>query len=258
MQVQQSSVILPTATGPMLCQLFSPVFPQHVTSEENTPQPQTSQQVPAILFYSEIFQITAPICRAATMLAGLGFLVLVPEVFHELNPEGTVLAYDDAGKNKGNQDKWQKPLPAHDTDTVAMLDYLKTLSTFNGKTMSYGVCIGGHLAFRAALNPAISAACCLYATDLHSDTLPALVGDQTLERAGEINGELMMIWGKQDPHIPAEGRAKIYQQLTAKQVNFSWFEVNAQHAFMRDEGERYDPALALWVYQQARDLFLRS
>jgi len=252
MQVQQSSVILPTATGPMLCQLFSPVLAQHVasqnlSSEENTQQPQMSQRVPAILFYSEIFQITAPIVRAATMLAGLGFLVLVPEVFHELNPPGTVLAYDDDGKNKGNQDKWQKPLPAHDTDVVAMLDYLKTLSSFNGKVMSYGVCIGGHLAFRAALNPAISAACCLYATDLHSNTLPALVGDQTLERAREIKGELMMIWGKQDPHIPPEGRAKIYQQLSSKQVNFSWFEVNAQHAFMRDEGERYDPALALWV-----------
>ncbi|MCT6700528.1 dienelactone hydrolase family protein [Rheinheimera sp. 4Y26] len=258
MQVQQTQQILPTATGPMLCRLFQPSQP--FLSEQKPPHDEEAavQSYPAILFYSEIFQITGPITRAATLLAGLGFLVLVPEIFHELNPQGTVLPYDEAGKNKGNQDKWQKPLPAHDSDVVAMLDYLRSLRTFNGKVMSYGVCIGGHLAFRAALNPAISAACCLYATDLHSDTLPALVGDQTLERAGEIKAELMLIWGKQDPHIPAEGRAKIYQTLSAKQVHFSWFEVNAAHAFMRDEGERYDPALALWVYQQARDLFLRQ
>ncbi|HBN88527.1 MAG TPA: dienelactone hydrolase, partial [Rheinheimera sp.] len=73
----------------------------------------------------------------------------------------------------------------------------------------------------------------------------------------EIQAELLMIWGKQDPHIPAEGRAKIYQVLTQAGCNFSWHEVNAQHAFMRDEGERYNPALALWVYQQARELFQR-
>lgn len=258
MQVQQQQLILPTATGPMLCRLFQPAQPLLPPQKIQDDEAGSVQTYPAILFYSEIFQITGPIARAATLLAGLGFLVLVPEIFHELNPQGTVLPYDEAGKNKGNQDKWQKPLPAHDSDLVAMLDYLRSLRTFNGKVMSYGVCIGGHLAFRAALNPAISAACCLYATDLHSDTLPALVGDQTLERAGEIKGELMLIWGKQDPHIPAEGRAKIYRELSAKQLNFSWFEVNAEHAFMRDEGERYDPALALWVYQQARDLFLRQ
>jgi len=33
--------------------------------------------------------------------------------------------------------------------------------------------------------------------------------------------------------------------------------VNAQHAFMRDEGERYDAALAITMYQQAVALFNR-
>ena len=65
---------------------------------------------PSIIFYSEIFQETAPITRSAKLLAGHGFVVLVPEVFHELNPMGTVLAYDDVGKDKGNADKFTKPL----------------------------------------------------------------------------------------------------------------------------------------------------
>ena len=244
MQIQTTTITLNTATGPMRCLQLMPLA--------------TGKTFSAVLFYSEIFQITAPIARAAAMLAGQGFIVLVPEVFHELNPAGTVLGYDDTGKDKGNQDKWAKPLASHDSDTVAMLEFLQTLPEFNGKTSSYGVCIGGHLAFRAALNPAINAACCLYATDLHSDTLPAAPNDQTLFRAADIKGELMLIWGKQDPHIPAEGRLKIYQALSAAGSNFSWHELNAQHAFMRDEGERYDPALALWVYQQATALFQRQ
>lgn len=243
MQVNMQSLTLQTPSGPMACQLYQPKV--------------EGQRFSAILFYSEIFQITAPIARAAAMLAGQGFLVLVPEIFHEFNAAGTVLAYDDAGKDKGNQDKWQKPLLQHDSDTQAMLDYLQTRADFNGKTGSYGVCIGGHLAFRAALNPAISAACCLYATDLHSDTLPATGSVQTLAAAAQIKAELCLIWGKQDPHIPPHGRWQIYQALTEAGCDFSWHEVNAAHAFMRDEGERYDPELALWVYQQARQLFQR-
>lgn len=243
MQITSEFLTLETATGAMRCQLFKPA--------------NSSKRYSAILFYSEIFQITAPIARAAAMMAGQGFLVLVPEVFHELNAAGTVLAYDDAGKDKGNADKWAKPLSSYDSDNTAMLSYLQSRCDFNGKAGAMGVCIGGHLAFRAALNPAISAACCLYATDLHSNTLPVGTAKQTLDCAGDISAELLMIWGKQDPHIPAEGRAAIYQALSAAGCNFSWHEVNAPHAFMRDEGERYDPALALWVYQQARELFQR-
>ena len=243
MQITSEWLQLPTPTGIMRCQLFRPV--------------DSSKRYHAVLFYSEIFQITAPIARAAAMMAGQGFLVLVPEVFHELNAPGTVLAYDDAGKDKGNADKWTKPLSSYDSDNASMLQYLTSRVDFSGKAGAMGVCIGGHLAFRAALNPAISAACCLYATDLHSDTLPTGTARQTLDCASEISAELLMIWGKQDPHIPAAGRVKVYQALTDAGCLFSWHELNAQHAFMRDEGERYDPALALWVYQQARDLFHR-
>jgi carboxymethylenebutenolidase len=51
---------------------------------------------------------------------------------------------------------------------------------------------------------------------------------------------------------------KIHLNLMASKNNFSWHEFNAQHAFMRDEGERYDPALALRVYGMAVELFKRT
>ena len=64
-------------------------------------QPVVEGKYPTILFYSEIFQQTGPILRAAQIVASHGYNVLVPEVFHELNPIGTVLGYDDAGREKG-------------------------------------------------------------------------------------------------------------------------------------------------------------
>ena len=64
-----------------------------------------------------------------------------------------------------------------------------------------------------------------------------------------------MVWGKQDPHVPTTGRQKIYQQLMDSERTFTWYEVSGKHAFMRDEGDRYDPALAFEFYAKAVALF---
>lgn len=220
-------------------------------------RPRAEGQFPCIIFYSEIFQITAPIARSANILAGLGFVVIVPEVFHELNPAGTVLAYDDIGKTKGNSDKATKPLESHDRDTQAIVDFLRDQPYCTQHVGAMGVCIGGHLAFRAALNPNLKGVFCLYPTDIHSNTLPCTPGNDSLSRAGDIQCEVVLVLGKQDPHVPLAGRQVLLQHFQAVGLNYQWHEVNAQHAFMRDEGERYDPALALEMYNKAASFFQR-
>ncbi len=221
-------------------------------------RPEEAGVYPCIIFYSEIFQQTAPISRSAAIMAGHGFIVLVPEVFHELNPIGNVLGYDDIGKDKGNNDKWAKPLEHHDSDTQVLVDFAQAQEYCSGKIGAMGVCIGGHLAYRAALNEQVLSASCLYATDIHSNTLPCQEGNDSFTRTKDIKAELQMIWGKQDPHVPDEGRMKIHLNLIASGNYFSWHEFNAQHAFMRDEGDRYDPQLALRVYAMAVELFNRT
>lgn len=233
-------VSINTKTGSMLTQVYRPV---------------KSGQFNTIIFYSEIFQITAPIARSAQILAGLGYVVIVPEVFHELNDAGTVLAYDDAGKDKGNDDKFTKALEHHDSDTQAMVEFVQSSVFCNGEVGAMGVCIGGHLAFRAALNANIKKAFCLYPTDIHSHTLPSEKGNDSFSRAKDIEGEIYLVFGKQDPHVPKEARLALYKHFQEIELNYTWEEVNAQHAFMRDEGERYDSALALQMYQKAGMFF---
>lgn len=91
---------------------------------------------------------------------------------------------------------------------------------------------------------------------------PASLGqglnDNTLDRIPEIKGEPLVVFGRQDPHIPREGRATIYNALADAGTNFSWHEFNGAHAFMRDEGARYDAAAARTVYAMALDLFRRK
>jgi carboxymethylenebutenolidase len=235
-------VDIETPTGSMRTHIFRPAAPG---------------KYPGILMFSEIFQITGPIRRTAAMLAGHGFVVACPEIYHELEPAGTVLAYDEEGTTRGNAYKTAKTVSAYDSDARAVLDYLKTLDCCTGRLGAMGICIGGHLAFRAAMNQDVLATTCFYATDIHKRGLGLGKSDNSLDRAGEIKGELLHIWGRQDPHIPLEGRNLLKARLEEVGTRFTWHEVNGQHAFMRDEGPRYDPALVLQCWTLLLELFHR-
>ncbi|HVW83854.1 MAG TPA: dienelactone hydrolase family protein [Bryobacteraceae bacterium] len=243
MTITEESVDISTPTGPM---------------RSLVSRPSAKGQYPGLLLFSEIFQITGPIRRTAAQLASRGYVVVTPEIYHEMEPAGTVLAYDQAGADKGNAHKIGKEIPAYDSDARAALDYLKTRSECTGRLGVMGICIGGHLAFRAAMNPDVLATACFYATDIHKGSLGKGMSDNSLERAPEIRGELLHIWGRQDPHIPLEGRNKVHARLEEAGVNFQWIEVNGQHAFLRDEGPRYDPALASLCLGFVFELFHRK
>lgn len=55
------------------------------------------------------------------------------------------------------------------------------------------MCLGGHLAYRCALDSRVKAAVCYFATDIHSKTLAQGKNDDSLERTGDIQGELLMV-----------------------------------------------------------------
>ena len=234
------TVDLPTPYGPMRTYLLRPATPG---------------RYPGILLFSEIFQVTGPIRRTAAFVAGHGYVVAVPEIFHELEPPGTVIPYDQAGADRGNTNKAKKDLASYDADARAAVAFLKAHPQCTGHLGALGICIGGHLAFRAAMNNEVLAATCFYATDLHKTDV---MTNNSLERTKEIRAEMLMVWGRQDPHVPREGRALVYNALTAAQVSFTWHELNAQHAFLRDEGYRYDPAAAFHCLGMTLELFHRK
>lgn len=242
MTLTEQILTIATPTGPMQTLLLRPAG---------------EARRPALMLFSEIFQITGPIRRLAAFLAGHGYLVAVPEVYHEYEPAGTALPYDQAGSDRGNALKYKKPVAAYDSDALALAQFLAADAGATGAVGAFGVCLGGHLAFRAALRPAVRAAVCFYATDLHKASLGA-GGDDSLQRAGDIQGELMMVWGRQDPHVPLEGRTAILARLNEVGVTLSWHEVNGAHAFLRDEGPRYDAELARTLLGLALSFFNRT
>jgi len=237
-------VDLPTRSGLMRTHLFQPL------DSEN-------KKHPGVVLFSEIYQMTGPIARTAAMIAGRGYCVAVPEVYHEFETPGKVLAYDKPGTDRGNELKIAKRLEDYDDDARAVVDYLATHEGGTGAVGATGMCLGGHLAFRAAMDPRVKATVCCYATDIHGSTLGLGKQDDTLTRISEIKGEIMMIWGRQDPHIPREGRRKIYDALSDANLQFTWHEFIGEHAFLRDEGHRHDPALVMIVNGLIDELYNR-
>ncbi|EIW64716.1 dienelactone hydrolase [Trametes versicolor FP-101664 SS1] len=186
-----------------------------------------------------------------------------PSIYHEFEgPEA--LPYDDDGTDRGNKYKIEKEVAAYDEDATLAIDLLVSLKNCNGRIASTGMCLGGHLAFRAAFDPRVLASFCFFATDIHSATLGKGKTDNSLARvrAGELtnNGEVVMIFGKQDTHVPREGRDLIRKTLEDANVTATFIEVQAQHAFVRDEQSkgRWDAALTRSIFGFMMEVFERT
>jgi len=204
--------------------------------------PKAAGKYPGILCYSDIFQLTGPMLRSCLRLAGYGFVVAAPEIYHRIEPSGLVIPFDDAGRTRGLEDAAGTPVADFDADCRAVLDYLsRHPSVAPGQIGAAGFCIGGHLAFRAAFQSEVKATVCFYGTGIHDGKLGMETDAGSLQRAGEIRGSLLLVWGELDPHVPENARLAIEASLGASGVDFSQRLYPAEHAFMRDEGPRYDP-----------------
>jgi carboxymethylenebutenolidase len=172
---------LDTPTGPMRTYVYTPVHPT------------VARKYAGLILYPEIFQQTAPIARLCVQLASHGYVVMAPEIYHEHEPLGTVLGYDDAGKEKGNRYKQATKVSTFDNDAKALVRALKQHPACSGRIGTVGFCIGGHLAVRAALLPDILGCASFFPTDLHTGTLGEGKNADTLARIRETRAELARV-----------------------------------------------------------------
>jgi carboxymethylenebutenolidase len=228
MRVKTEFVDLPREGGVMRVMLARPV--------DDLPRP-------ALLFYSDIFQLTESTKRTIVRFAGYGFVVAAPEIYWRYEVPGTAYAFDDAGRDRGQA--CAKRMSAHDfdDDIAALLAYLSGRKDVIAEQIgAVGFCLGGHVGFRAALSPRVKATALFYPTGLHDGDLAGDRDAGSLARAGEIRGPLLTIFGSVDPHTDAAGREIVKRCLDAAGIRHRISLYDAEHAFMRDVGARYDPS----------------
>jgi carboxymethylenebutenolidase len=240
MRLREDEVRIPSAAGDIRAVVIAPVG---------------GGSYPGVLLYTDIFQLTESTLRSARRLASAGFLVCVPEIYPHGELAGVALEFDDAGKQRGLAGAAAMTTAQFDADRVAVLDYLQRRADVSSLLVT-GFCLGGHLAFRAALDPRVSATVCFYPTGLHNGALGADPAD-SLARAGEVRGRLMLVFGSRDPHVPAPARLQTIGALYAAGLDDLEVHVFAggEHAFMRDVGARHDPVLTDLAFAEAVSFF---
>src|SRR5829696_5227367 len=95
---------------------------------------------PGVVFYSDIFQLTESTLRWCLRLAGYGFVVAAPEIYHRTEAAGTVLEFDDEGKRRGQADADATTIADFDDDIRAALDWL----SLDDRVTPDRLCATGH------------------------------------------------------------------------------------------------------------------
>ncbi|MEU4564435.1 dienelactone hydrolase family protein [Actinoplanes sp. NPDC023936] len=240
MKVREELVEVPSSDGPIRTAVIAPVG---------------DGTWPGLLLYTDIFQLTESTLRTARRLAAAGFVVVVPEIYPHGPLAGVALEFDDAGKKAGLDGAAATTTAAFDADRQALLDWMDARDDITALFVT-GFCLGGHLAFRAAFDQRVAATVCFYPTGLQNGALGADVAD-SLSRAAEIRGRLLIVFGSSDPHVPADARLRIVSELYAAGLDDVELHVyrGGEHAFMRDVGPRHDPALTDLALAEAVSFF---
>ncbi|HEY0797899.1 MAG TPA: dienelactone hydrolase family protein [Candidatus Baltobacteraceae bacterium] len=227
MLVKTEFVDLPTEKSPMRTMIARP-------ADEG--------RHPGLLLYTDIFQLTESMQRAIVRFASYGFVVAAPEIYHRFEKSGRAFAFVedyDAAEGAARQ----LHVSDVDEDRRVALAYLAGHPNVGTKSLhALGFCIGGHLAFRAALEPEVRSTVCFYPTGLDDGNVGADTNVDSLMHAGEIKGDLLVICGTNDPRVPLAARRIIDDSLRKAGTRYQFSEYEGAHAFMRDVGERYNPS----------------
>ena len=179
-----------------------------------------------------------PIRRTAAFLAGHGFVVAVPEVYHELMPgPGVVLAYDQAGADQGNAMKIGKRTSSYDSRRGGV----RRSSCSRTRTASGRCRHVGHLHRRPPrlprrLHQPGGGSGGVLLRDRHPQAIPRPSWRRHARPHQGSESRAADDLGPSRPAHPAGRPPHRLRRPDGANVTFTWHEVTAQHAFIRDEG----------------------
>ncbi|MGI9596447.1 MAG: dienelactone hydrolase family protein [Acidimicrobiales bacterium] len=147
-----------------------------------------------VLLIQEVFGVNDYIEDVAERLAGLGYVVLAPDLFWRQRPKFALSSTEKANIAPAIEiaDRWDADVGLEDLG--AALDHLRGLPEIAGAVGVIGFCFGGTQAFRVAKALEPACAVCYYGSgipehldDLHTITCPT-----------------MLHFGGDDPYIPPD------------------------------------------------------
>jgi carboxymethylenebutenolidase len=191
-----------------------------------------------LVVVQEIFGVNSHIRSVADGWANDGFLAVAPALFDRIRP-GIELGYDGADLQTA-----MSLIPKLDAEK-SLLDVAAAIDFAAGATRKkvgvIGYCFGGTIAW-------------LSATRLHPTAAVGYYGGRIGTYAGEKpTCPVMLHFGRQDAHIPAEEVEKVHS--AHPEVEIFWYD--AGHAFNCESRSSYNAAAAIEARQRSL-AFLRK
>ncbi len=156
---------------------------------------------PAVVVAHELFGVNADIRQVTETLAEHGFLAVAPQFYHRTAGADVEFPRDDEGRRTGFEHLHRLEREQARADVRAVLDHLAERPDTTSAIGMLGFSAGGHLAFLAATTEPIPATAVLYGGWLPTTGIPLSRPEPTLDRAGDLAGELLYLVGGQDAVI---------------------------------------------------------
>jgi len=202
-------------------------------------QPASSAAVYGLILCQEAFGVNAHIRALAERFAREGYLVIAPELFHRTGP-GFEGKYDDFGPV---MEHYKALKDSHlEADAKAAYDWLRSNGAGGDTSIAaIGYCLGGRVAFQAALTLPIACGVSYYGGGIAPNQMNAGV----LNRASELKAPMLFFWGGKDQHIDTTQVNAVVDTLREAKKDYTNVVFSeADHGFFCDARPSYNKVAA--------------
>lgn len=201
---------------------------------------------PGILLLQEIFGVSAYIRRRAADLAGLGYVVLAPELFWRAGVTEVANGpdmLDEAMAVTGRTD-WDTAV----ADAVTALRALRERPEVSGGVGVVGFCYGGGLGYAVVATEPADALVAYYGS-----ALPGLV-----QAVPSVTTPSLHHFGDHDAYIPLAEVERVRESVSAGGPVEFRLHAGADHAFDNDDFVNHHPAASAEAWAQTVDWLGRT
>jgi carboxymethylenebutenolidase len=213
---------------------------------------------PAVLVFMEIFGVNSHIRQVTERIAAEGYVALAINYYHRTT-ENFELEYTEAGMTVGRQHKDQTTRQGILEDIQASLAYLGQQPWVSSaeRVASIGFCFGGHVACIAATLPPFAATIAFYPGGV-ANSAPG-GGKPTIEYAPDMHGQILCLFGKEDPLIPLAETHRVEEALRHAHCHYEVIRYDeAGHGFFCDQRADYRPEIAEDAWRRVKGLLSKT
>lgn len=220
--------------------------------------PETEGPWPGVIVLMEIFGVNSHIREVTERIAAEGYHALAINYYHRTTPN-LELGYTEEDVTVGRSHKDRTTRQGLLADVQAAVDFLNAQPDVSpkGRFGTLGFCFGGHVGYLAAALTDISATASFYGGGI-AVFCPGESGT-SLDYTADIHGEILCLFGDQDPLIPISQTVVVEKTLQSAGVAHRILRYpEAGHGFFCNQRQDYNPHAAQEAWMAVKDLFFRK